>query len=299
MICHCLTWNMQPPQRVAAAVGSEEVTTQIDLGGDDSITITPTRLLLYRAEGLLSGESITELPLAARAVSMQRSRRKATIRFELADEETAEITVPAATAQHTLEPIVAAVLQHHDIFSPGEQVRSIYRLSQLTVIVGEQRILRNVGANIWDTEYEAFAYEQVTDIEYEKGDVATAIVLTVDGRTERIKVPNEEVITVRRDVEGAVCAFWDVETVPELRRLHGTDGDRSTQAKVSFGEGPAPLELGVTEEGPAGIDRVPDAAAAPMPDPEDVAAQLAAQSAAIEELSALVEQLIDELKAGR
>ena len=292
---------MQPPQRVAAALGDEEVTTQIDLGGDDSITLTPTRLILYRAEGLLSGESITELPLAARGVRMKRGRRKATIHFELEDEATAEVTVPAATASHALEPIIAAVLRNRGIFAAGEQVRSIYRLSQLTVIVGEQRILRNVGANIWDLEYEAFAYEDVTDIDYEKGDVATTIVLTVDGRTERIKVPNEEIITVRKDVEEAVCAFWDVETVPQLRRLHGVEDGRSTRAKVSFGEGPAPLELGVAEEtaGTAGIDRVPDGATTQLPDPDDVSAQLAAQSAAIEELSTLIEQLIDELRAGR
>jgi len=297
MISHRLAVDMQPPQRVAAAVGDEEVTTQIDLGGDDSITLTPTRLLLYRAEGLLSGESISEYPLAARAVSMDVGRRKATIRLEYPEADAAAITVPAATP---LEPILAAVLRAHGIVAADEQVRSIYRLSQLTVIVGEQRIIRNVGANIWDTEYEMFAYEDVTDIDYEKGDVATTIVLTVDGRSERIKVPNEEIITVRKDVEGAVCGFWDVETVPQLRRLHGTDGERPTQAKVSFGDGPAPLELGVTEEGPAGIDRVPDGATTTTPPAtEDIGAQLAAQTAAIEELSALVEQLITELKAGR
>jgi hypothetical protein len=228
---------MQPPQRVAAALGDEEVTTQIDLGGDDSITLTPTRLLLYRAEGLLSGESVTEYPLAAREVSMQRGRRKATVHFDLAEAGTAEIALPADAAD-------AAIT-----------------------------------------------------LDYEKGNVATTIVLTVEGRTERIKVPNEEILSVRKDVETAVCGFWDVETVPELRALHGVDDQRSSRAKVSFGDGPAPLELGIAEEGPAGIDRLPDGPT--RAETDDIGAQLAEQTAAIEELSGLIEQLIDELRAGR
>ena len=288
---------MQPPQRVAAALGDEEVTTQIDLGGDDSITLTPTRLLLYRAEGLLSGESVTEYPLAAREVSMQRGRRKATVHFDLAEAGTAEIALPADAADAAITPILEAVLRHQGIFTADEQLRSLYRLSELTVIIGDERLLRNVGANLWDVEYDAFAYAEITDIDYEKGNVATTIVLTVEGRTERIKVPNEEILSVRKDVETAVCGFWDVETVPELRALHGVDDQRSSRAKVSFGDGPAPLELGIAEEGPAGIDRLPDGPT--RAETDDIGAQLAEQTAAIEELSGLIEQLIDELRAGR
>jgi hypothetical protein len=74
-------------------------------------------------------------------------------------------------------------------------------------------------------------------------------VITVDGRQERFKAPNDQARSLREGLVSAVCAYHDVEDLDALRAATAEDdGEDAAAAEpeagdgtVSFGEGPAPL----------------------------------------------------------
>ncbi|ERG97898.1 MAG: hypothetical protein J07HQX50_01929, partial [Haloquadratum sp. J07HQX50] len=70
MIAGRVFGDMSKPQLVASALGDDEVLVHESIGGDDSVTITPARTILYRADGLLSDESVTKYSHRAERVEV-------------------------------------------------------------------------------------------------------------------------------------------------------------------------------------------------------------------------------------
>ena len=240
---------MSLPELLAGTVGDESVVAEVPLGGDDRLAVTPTRTLVYRGDGLLSDESVAEYSHDVERIAVSTGRRKAklTLGYGLNGDET--ISVPAKRADDVLHPILAGVLSATGVTDPGESVVRTFRFSELTLVVTSERLVKHVGSAVWDEEFEEFAYEDFTDLNFEEGTVATAVVLTHNGRSERFKAPNESARAVRETLVDAVCSYHGVDSLEEFRVAVADDADDGTAAGTAgdasgttdFGEGPDPL----------------------------------------------------------
>ncbi len=67
---------MSVPGIVQSTLDDEEIAAEVSLGGEDTLFITPTRTLVYRAEGLLSDESVDDFPHDADRLTLSEGRRK-------------------------------------------------------------------------------------------------------------------------------------------------------------------------------------------------------------------------------
>lgn len=221
------------PPLVHDALGSESVRTHLELGGDDAIFVTPTRTLVYRSEGLLSDESVGEFPHDAERVDVNRGRRKAT--FELAYvDQTKEFSVPAARADDVLEPLLEGVLAANDVTEDMERVEGVYRFSELTLVVTDGRVIKHIGGALWDEDFEEYPYADVTNLDTEEGSVSTGLVIEVNGRPQRIKIPSEEARVVARAIENAVLAYHEVDSVEALREKQGVTDEVEEQGGNDF-----------------------------------------------------------------
>ncbi|MFC6890478.1 DUF7115 domain-containing protein [Halorubrum trueperi] len=241
---------MSLPDLLAGTVGDEDVVAEISLGGADRLAVTPTRTLVYRGDGLLSDESVEEYSHDVERIAVSTGRRKAklTLSYGLDGDET--ISVPAKRADDVLHPILAGVLSATGVTDPGESVVRTFRFSELTLVVTSDRLVKHVGSAVWDPEFEEFPYADLTDLDFEEGTVATAVVLAHDGRSERFKAPNESARAVRETLVDAVCSFRGVDSLEEFRVTvaddegdgsEGGDGADETGGTTDFGEGPDPL----------------------------------------------------------
>ena len=239
--------DMSLPELLAGTVGDEEVVAEVSIGGDDRLAVTPTRTLVYRGDGLLSDESVAEYSHDVERIAVSTGRRKAklTLGYGLDGDET--ISVPAKRADDVLHPILAGVLSATGVTDPGESVVRTFRFSELTLVVTSNRLVKHVGSAVWDEEFEEFAYEDITDLDFEEGTVATAVVLSHGGRSERFKAPNESARAVRETLVDAVCAYHGVDSLEELRVTVADEDDATADAggnvggTTDFGEGPDPL----------------------------------------------------------
>ncbi|WP_049912082.1 DUF7115 domain-containing protein [Halorubrum kocurii] len=236
---------MSLPELLAGTVGDEEIVAEVPLGGADRLAVTPTRTLVYRGDGLLSDESVAEYSHDVERIAVSTGRRKAklTLGYGLDGDET--ISVPAKRVDDVLHPVLAGVLSATGVTDPGESVVRTFRFSELTLVATSERLVKHVGSAVWDEEFEEFAYDDITDLDFEEGTVATAVVLTHGGRSERFKAPNESARAVRETLVDAVCAYHGVDSLEEFRvtvadedDAAAGDDDRST---TDFGEGPDPL----------------------------------------------------------
>lgn len=310
---------MAVPDLVRERLGGEKPGARIPLGGDDELWVTPTRGLIYRAEGLLSGETVEEYPLEAQTITLTEGRRKTTIRLDRGYDGADEFTVPAKHTDEALRPVVEGVLASAGVTADGEGVEQVYRLGELTLVVTEGRVIKYVGSALWTEEdYEEYPYEQVTNLDLEHGSVSSELVIEVGGRPQRIKTPSEDAHEIRKTVEGPLLARHEVDSVAALRRKFadedelGAEPDEPTDDEPAAGEtagddgGLGSLlefgELDDTEQADRG--RIGTKPATPNPaDGEDVAAELTAlreaverQGERLEEQQALLERLIEELR---
>jgi hypothetical protein len=237
---------MDLPDIVTSALGAEEsVLTRVPLGGDDALLVTSQRTLVYRAEGLLSEESIEEFPHDAErlAVSVGRRNAKLTMEYGLDGEQT--LKVPVKRLSTVLEHLLAGVLDATGVVD--EEVTHVFRFSELTLVVTTKRIVKHVGEPVWDEDFEQHHYDEVTDLTFEEGSVATSVVLGLGDRQERFKAPNEKARAVREGIESALLSFYQVESLEELRVRQQTDdeaddsSDDGAAETVDFGAGPDPL----------------------------------------------------------
>ncbi|WP_188788411.1 DUF7115 domain-containing protein [Halobellus salinus] len=253
---------MSQPEIVQSGLGDETVVAHVDLGGEDELYVTPTRTLRYRAEGLLSNESVEEFSHGAERVSVSEGRRKSkvTLGYGLDGEQT--VSLPTSRLEHALEPIIEGVLKHNGVLGQDESVAQLFRFSELTVVVAGERVVRHIGPGLWDQEFESYHYSDVRDLEFEDGSVNTSVVLTVGGQRERFKTPNEDARAVRAALESTLLAYRQVDSIEELRAAGASEGsgDPGSPEEVSFGDGPDPLFADPTEpdERPDNAARAPD-----------------------------------------
>lgn len=237
---------MSQPEIVQSVLGEEDVVTRVHLGGEDELFVTPTRTLVYRAEGLLSDESVDEFSHAAEQLSVKEGRRKAKISLDYGLDGSETFSLSAKRLDDALQPIVEGVLSAAGVTDEdGERLVQAFRFSELTFVITDARVVRHIGSAVWDEDYEAYRFADVTDLEFESGSVATTVVLTVDGRQERFKIPNEQARLVREKLARALCDYHGVGSLEEFRvqmeqaqaAAEGADTERDN---TDFGAGPEP-----------------------------------------------------------
>ena len=244
---------MSLPELLAEALGDESVVAEVPLGGEDVLVVTPTRTVVYRADGLLSDESTVSYAHEVERLSMTTGRRKAKLTLEYGLDGTKKLAVPVTRVDAVLHPMMAGILSAVGVTDSGEAVKKTFRFSDLTLVITSHRFVKHIGSAVWSTEYEAFRYGDLTNLDFEEGNVATTVVLTHNGRQERLKAPNDEARAVREALTAAVCAFHDVENLAELRSLFGeeTADDRGDVDRFDFGDGPDPLSAQPTADSDA------------------------------------------------
>jgi hypothetical protein len=233
---------MTHPDIVQSALGDEGVAARVDLG-DDALFVTPTRTILYRADKLLSDESVEEFPHGAERITVSSGRRKATLTLDYGLDGERSFTVPAKTLDEALHPVLAGTLNAAGVTDPGETIKETFRFSELTLVVTSDRLVKHIGNAVWDDEYEEFRYDDVTDLAFEEGSVATTIVVVLGGRQERFKAPNDRAREVRERLTKAVLAHHGVDSLDALRERFADDADDPPSSTVSFGDGPTPLSV--------------------------------------------------------
>lgn len=257
---------MSLPELLSGAVGDEEVVARVPLGGDDVLAVTSTRTVVYRADGLLSDESVETYDHDAERIAVSTGRRKSKIVFGYGLDGDDTLSLPTKRVDEVLHPILASVLSVAGVTEPDESVRRTFRFSELTLAVTDKRLVKHIGSAVWDEEFEEFPYADLTDLDFEEGTVATAVVLTHGGRSERFKAPNESARAVRETLVDAVCAFHDVDSVEEFRvtaaaaaEAEAEAGTAVTGGTTDFGEGPDPLSASPAADAEADADTGVDA----------------------------------------
>lgn len=239
---------MDVPTVVADALGDEAVAARVPLKGEDTLYVTRTRTLVYRSEGFISDESVEEYPHEAERVSVDDGRRKATITLDYGTRGQDSFSVPSSRLEEVLHPVLAGVLNAAGVTDAGETVKRTFRFSELTLVVTSDRVVKHIGAAVWDHEYEEVPYEAVTDLEIEEGNVSSQLVLTTREHTERVKAPNEAFREVEESVEDALFAYYEVEGIEAFRKLMAAEEDEegleTETGDVSFEERVDPIGAG-------------------------------------------------------
>lgn len=324
--------DAEMPPLIRDSLGGESVRTRVELGGDDAVFVTPSRSIVYRSEGLLSDEAAAEYPHEVERLNVMRGRRKATFRLEYVDGRK-EFSVPASRADDVLEPVLEGVLAATGVTEKMERVEGVYRFSELTLVVTDGRVLKHVGNALWDGDFEEYPFAEVTGLDTEEGSVSTGLVVEVNGRPQRVKIPSDEGRVVTQAIENAVLAYHEVDSIEELQEKQGVEDQDDEPAREGFDDAKLdPLvggrddvgdttatetteTIGDAEEqdrlvdrvaSTAGDDRDPEAAAPAATDVERLERRLEAleerldrQTALLEHQQELVEQLVDELQRER
>ena len=250
------------PDRLRVAVGDEPAIETVDIGGGDALVVTPEETYLYRSEGLLSDESVTAYPHDVNRFAVESGRRKNTIVLESFDSER-EFTVPAGVTDVVVAAMLEGVLRTTGVVDPDEAVRAQFRFSDLTLAVTEEKLFKHVGPSVWNEDFEMFDYDSLTDLDFEEGSVATQVIVEVQGRQHRVKVPNEQAGRVRRAVQSAVFEHHGVSSLGGLREEiaveepeSGSEPDEAVPGAVSE---PVSETDSETDDDSGGVDWSPPA----------------------------------------
>ena len=215
---------MEIPDLVQAELGGEEVRAGVTLGDEDAVCFTPTRTLVYRGEGLLSDEKVDAFPYDFERLKLSEGRRKTKFTLFYTDEKR-EFGVPGDRAEAVLERVLEGALRAAGVADANESVQGVFRFSELTLVVTDNRLLKHLGSVTWDGDFESYPFENVTGLDFEEGSVATAIVLAVGDRPERIKAPSEQAPSVRKTLQNALFAYHDVSSLEALNAKVGSEPD--------------------------------------------------------------------------
>jgi len=228
---------MDLPDRVADALDGEQVAASVELGGEDTLYVTPTRTLIYRGQGFLSDDSVEEHAHDADRVTVDVGRRKATLRLDYGIDGATEFSVPADVIDEVLHPVMAGVLNATGVTASGETVLSTHRFSELTLVVTSHRVAKHIGEAVWNPEYEEVEYADVTALALEEGSVADQLVLETDERTHRTKVPQQEAPRVHNRIEEALCEYHGVTDYAAFERMIAERGEPASTEDGSSGSG--------------------------------------------------------------
>jgi hypothetical protein len=244
---------MDLPEVVRGELNDEPVAARVGLGGADVLLVTPTRTIVYRGEGLLSDESVETYPHGTERIELDEGRRKAKVHLDYGLDGERTLALPTKRAHEALHPMLAGVLNAAGVTDPGETVKETFLLSELTVVVTSKRLVKHVGAAVWDDDYEEYRYDDVTDLVFEEGNVATSVVVHVGASRERFKVPNDRARALRESLVDALLAFHEFDTLEAFRTARadaggdeagdaGAEAGATDQSNVDFGAGPDPLD---------------------------------------------------------
>jgi len=254
---------MEIPSLVRQSLGGEEIEAGVTLGDEDLICLTPTRTLLYRAEGLLSDEKVEEYPHEIERLDVKEGRRKTKFVVEYVD-GTRSFSVPSNRDTQALELFMTGVLRGADVADPDESVVGAFRFSELALVVTDARVVKHIGSSVWSADYEVYAFEALTGLRFERASVATEVVLEIGGRPQRIKTPNERARKVQQVIENAVFEYYGVESLDALNDRIADDSGAaasdtgSTSDDLGLGGGIDPLVADDEDEtGDAGTAEAP------------------------------------------
>lgn len=296
---------MTLPEPLEVALDDEEITARVALGGDDEIVVTDTRTLQYEADGILSEEAVETFPHDTTRLSLSPGRRKCQFTLTYPVEGERSFTVPSSHTEDVLHTVLAGILGSKDVIQPGETVHETYRFSELTIVLTSNRLIKHVGEAVWDEDFEVYPFEQITDLVVEDGDISSQLVLTFDGRHERLKVPREAADALSHQLKRAIRGYHDVDRLDELGDREATHEDRSDPA-AAFESDVAPLST--SDEDPSGAEDTrqeppneEDSASSSLDDEtvrlelEKLATRIASQQELLAEQQEVIERLRDRL----
>jgi len=237
---------MEIPALVEARLGDERPERAVRLGDEDTVFFTPGRTVLYHGKGLLSDESVEVYGHDIERLDLSDGRRKTTFTLTYVG-GTEQFSVPRDHSEQVLEGLLAGILGTSGVLADGEGVVSVYRFSELTLVVTDARLVKHVGAPVWDAEYEVFPFAEVTGLEFEDASVATQVVLWVNGHPERIKAPSDEGPLLQQTLTEALCAFHDADSLAQLNDAlapahdAASDPPRDAASDIALDDSIAPL----------------------------------------------------------
>ena len=259
---------MEIPNLVRERLGGESIEATVNLGDEDVIAVTPTRTILYRGEGLLSDESVEVYAHDVERLDLSTGRRNTKFSLTYVD-GTKEFKVPGDRADTLLQILMQGILRSAGVAADDESVAGVFQFSELTLVVTERRLVKHIGTPVWDSDFEVFDFDDVTALDFEEGSVATQLVLTVNGRPQRIKAPSDQAPQVEQTLTQTLCSYYDVGSLEELRATldtgEGTDDTGadtdSSSSELELDDGISPLvERG--DDGDGGEHGEPAAAGA-------------------------------------
>lgn len=234
---------MEVPNLVRQALGGEEIEAGVNLGDEDTVCLTGTRTLLYRAEGLLSDEKVEEFPHTVERLGIKEGRRKTKFTLEYVD-GTRTFTVPSTRDEQVLELLMTGVLRAADIADPEETLNGVFRFSELALFVTDSQVVKHIGADVWTDDYEVYHFDDLTNLSFEKGSVATGIVIEVGGRPQRIKTPNDRAREVQQVIENAVFEYHGVSSLDQLNAKISEDDDTDAETEPDQQRRSSDIEIG-------------------------------------------------------
>jgi hypothetical protein len=143
------------------------------------------------------------------------------------------------------------------VIDDEESVSEVFTFSELTLVVTSHRLVKHVGATVWDDDFEVYPYSDVTGLSFEEGSVATQVVLSVGGRPERIKAPSDHARRVERTLKQALFSYHGVDSLtglngkvaPEEQTHADTGGEgENTAGSLALDESISPLVGGSDDE---------------------------------------------------
>ncbi|MFC6757381.1 MULTISPECIES: DUF7115 domain-containing protein [Haloarcula] len=215
---------MDIPDLVRQELGDEEIQAGVTLGDEDAVCFTSTRTLVYRGEGLLSDEKVEAYPFDFERLTVSEGRRKTKFTLVYTDGKR-DFGVPGSRTDAVLERLIEGTLRASNAIDAEEQVTGVFRFSELTLVITEGRLLKHIGSVTWDNDFESYPFDAVTGLDFEEGSVATAIVLAVEDRPERIKAPSDQAPAVRKTLQEALFAFHEVSSLSDLNAKVATDAE--------------------------------------------------------------------------
>jgi hypothetical protein len=234
----------------------ERPRSTVALDGEDVAVFTADRTLVYRGDSLLRDASIETYGHDIERLTASTGRGETTFVLEYVSGRK-ELTVPEGHAEAVLERLLHGILETGDVLDSNERVQGVYLFSDLTVVVTDSRLVKHVGPAVWESDSETYPFGAVTGLDFEEGDVATQVVLWVDGRAERIKAPSEEAPLLRRTLTRTLCAFHNVDSLEQLNeRLEADTDDPAPHSSIALEEEISPLIETTDEQENTGTDAI-------------------------------------------
>lgn len=233
---------MEIPDLIKRRLGEESIESAVNLGDEDVICFTPSRALLYRGEGLIGDESVEEYDCNVERLNVSDGRRKTSVRLQYVDGEES-FSVSSDRGEAVVQRLLQCVLRTANVLDPEESVQDAYRFSELTVIITDLRLVKHVGAYVWDGEFEEYPFGDVTGLDFEEGSVATQVVISVSGRPQRFKAPSDEAKLLRRALTNALCEYYEVGSLSQLNRVLEEKADASDDEESTEGSVASDIEL--------------------------------------------------------